>query len=420
VNSPTACRQGTAYEYRLVALLFLTWGFVFLDRTAGAFLFPVIGPALHLSKTELGQISTFTTVGYAASAILFGLVADRIGVKKRLLVPAVFLTGVFAAMSATANSFSSLVVWRVLTGIAEGPVFPLAMSLVAAQCRSERLASNTGIINAGVSIIAFIIGPALVTQIAAHASWQWSFVLTGMPSCLLALLLAIFTDEVKPEPVAVRTDSRPPDPHAGPASIALLLRNRNVVLCMLMCTLNLAGLWISYSYAPLYWVEIGKLAPERMGWLLSMGGFASLFWVLAIPWLSDRIGRKPAVIAASLASAVQLMLLFMSPGSGLAMSAQLLLGGMIGCTPVIYISVIGMESVPRKYQATACALIMGPAELLGGTVAPWAAGMIADRSSLPASMALGAGVMFVTALIGLGLIETRRRDGKTVGMPVVN
>jgi predicted MFS family arabinose efflux permease len=294
------------------------------------------------------------------------------------------------------------------------------MSLVAAQCRSERLASNTGIINAGVSIIAFIIGPALVTQIAAHASWQWSFVLTGMPSCLLALLLAIFTDEVKPEPVAVRTDSRPPDPHAGPASIALLLRNRNVVLCMMMCTLNLAGLWISYSYAPLYWVEIGKLAPERMGWLLSMGGFASLFWVLAIPWLSDRIGRKPAVIAASLASAVQLMLLFMSPGSGLAMSAQLLLGGMIGCTPVIYISVIGMESVPRKYQATACALIMGPAELLGGTVAPWAAGMIADRSSLPASMALGAGVMFVTALIGLGLIETRRRDGKTVGMPVVN
>jgi predicted MFS family arabinose efflux permease len=401
-------------------LLFLTWGFVFLDRTAGAFLFPVIGPALHLSKTELGQISTFTTVGYAASAILFGLAADRIGVKKRLLVPAVFLTGVFAAMSATANSFSSLVVWRVLTGIAEGPVFPLAMSLVAAQCRSERLASNTGIINAGVSIIAFIIGPALVTQIAAHASWQWSFVLTGMPSCLLALLLAIFTDEVKPEPVAVRTDRRHPDPHAGPASIALLLRNRNVVLCMLMCTLNLAGLWISYSYAPLYWVEIGKLAPERMGWLLSMGGFASLFWVLAIPWLSDRIGRKPAVIAASLASAVQLMLLFMSPGSGLAMSAQLLLGGMIGCTPVIYISVIGMESVPRKYQATACALIMGPAELLGGTVAPWAAGMIADRSSLPASMALGAGVMFVTALIGLGLIETRRRDGKTVGMPVVN
>jgi predicted MFS family arabinose efflux permease len=420
VNSPTAAHRGAVYEYRLVALLFLTWGFVFLDRTAGSFLFPVIGPALHLSKTELGQISTFTTVGYAASAIVFGLVADRIGVKKRLLVPAVFLTGVFAAMSATANSFSSLVVWRVLTGIAEGPVFPLAMSLVATQCRSERLASNTGIINAGVSIIAFIIGPALVTQIAAHASWQWSFVLTGMPSILLALVLAIFIDEVKPEPVAIRTDRHPPDPHAGPASIAPLLRNRNVVLCMLMCTLNLAGLWISYSYAPLYWVEVGKLTPQRMGWLLSMGGFASLFWVLAVPWLSDRIGRKPAVIAASLASAVQLMLLFMSPGSGLAMSAQLLLGGMIGCTPVIYISVIGMESVPRKYQATACALIMGPAELVGGTVAPWAAGMIADRSSLPASMGLGAGVMFVTALIGFGLIETRRRAGKATATPVMN
>jgi MFS family permease len=181
VNNSTASHPGTVYEYRLVALLFLTWGFVFLDRTAGSFLFPVIGPALHLSKTELGQISTFTTVGYAASAIMFGLAADRIGVKKRLLVPAVLLTGVFTALSATANSFSSLVVWRVLTGIAEGPVFPLAMSLVAAQCRSDRLASNTGIINAGVSIIALIIGPALVTQIAAHASWQWSFVLTGLP-----------------------------------------------------------------------------------------------------------------------------------------------------------------------------------------------------------------------------------------------
>jgi predicted MFS family arabinose efflux permease len=422
VNSSTSgstdSHRGNAYEYRLIGLLFLTWGFVFLDRTASAFLFPVIGPALQLSNAQLGQISTLTTVGYAISAIVFGLLADRIGVKKRLLVPAVLLTGVFTALSATADTFSSLVTWRVLTGIAEGPVFPLAMSLVAAQCRSERLASNTGIINSGVSIITFIIGPALVTQIAAHAGWQWSFVLTAVPSVILAVLLAMFVDEVKPE-TAVRTAGRDAGNHSGFAAIALLLRNRNVVLCMLMCTLNLAGLWISYSYAPLYWVAVGKLTPERMGWLLSMGGFANLFWVLAIPWLSDRIGRKPAVIAASLASAVQLMLLFMVPGSGIAMSAQLLLGGMIGCTPVIYISVIGMESVPRRYQATACALIMGPAELLGGTIAPWAAGMIADWSSLPAAMALGAGVMFVTALIGFGLIETRRRLGETVGATVV-
>src|ERR1700722_6772971 len=126
VTTSTASHRGTAYEYRLIGLLFLTWGFVFLDRTASAFLFPVIGPALQLSNAQLGQISTLTTVGYAVSAIVFGLLADRIGVKKRLLVPAVLLTGVFTALSATADTFSSLVTWRVLTGIAEGPVFPLA------------------------------------------------------------------------------------------------------------------------------------------------------------------------------------------------------------------------------------------------------------------------------------------------------
>jgi hypothetical protein len=44
------------YEYKLLAIFFITWGIVFMDRLAISFLAPIVMPKLHLNNADIGWI----------------------------------------------------------------------------------------------------------------------------------------------------------------------------------------------------------------------------------------------------------------------------------------------------------------------------------------------------------------------------
>lgn len=60
------------YELGLVALLFIAWGTVFMDRMTLPFLSPYIKPALGLSDTQLGNLNAVLALGWAASTFTLG------------------------------------------------------------------------------------------------------------------------------------------------------------------------------------------------------------------------------------------------------------------------------------------------------------------------------------------------------------
>ncbi len=186
------------YEYRIVALVFFAWGFIFLDRQALSFIVPALVEELKLTNGQIGQINMWQTIGYALAGPLIGIISDKTGIRKPLLIAAIFATTIFSALSALANSYSSLLILRFLVGASEGPIFPLAMTMVAAVSTKGRFGLNAGIVNAGVGIIAMTLGPILVTQLVALTNWHWAFVLISVPSLILGILIWMFTSEVKP------------------------------------------------------------------------------------------------------------------------------------------------------------------------------------------------------------------------------
>ena len=58
-SSPVPIREmtSTAYQWRLTALLSLSFGFVLFDRNALSFLMPFVQPELGLSNTQVGMLS---------------------------------------------------------------------------------------------------------------------------------------------------------------------------------------------------------------------------------------------------------------------------------------------------------------------------------------------------------------------------
>jgi sugar phosphate permease len=83
---------GTAgYQVMLAALLSINFGIVFFDRNASNFLMPFIQPDLHLNNTQVGVLAGALSFTWAIAAFGIGLVSDKTGSRKGLLIRAVRL-----------------------------------------------------------------------------------------------------------------------------------------------------------------------------------------------------------------------------------------------------------------------------------------------------------------------------------------
>jgi MFS family permease len=75
------------YESTLVAILFLTWGTVFLDRMSQLYLAPYIVPEFHLTHAQVGLLASVLAITWAISTLVFGALSDRLG--RRLIAPSI-------------------------------------------------------------------------------------------------------------------------------------------------------------------------------------------------------------------------------------------------------------------------------------------------------------------------------------------
>ncbi len=306
-------------------------------------------------------------------------------------------------VSGLATSFVVLIAARLFMGVAEGPVPPMVLTLMAETSSPRRIGLNTGlIINGCLSLFASVLGPLVLIGLAQALNWRAAFFIAAIPGLIMALVIARFVREGgprgAPRPVPVRS--------ADPADRFLqVLARRNIVLCTLIACFTMAGLMITTAFTTLYLINTRHIPPTEASLLLSVQGLAQMV-SFVVAALSDRIGRKPAVIAFSLIglAAPLGVLYFHGPIWGLA--GLLALGGLAqGVTAVLFIA-IPAETVPMRQLGTVSGFIPGVGELVGSVCGPAIAGWAADHSSPAAPFMIIAGCAVAGSLLALGLKET--------------
>ena len=83
--------------------------------------FPTIVEALGISEQSIGLLISVFTLPNFLLVPLAGIMADRFG-RKRLIVPALFLFGIFGGACALAPDFKTLLILRGLQGIGGGTI----------------------------------------------------------------------------------------------------------------------------------------------------------------------------------------------------------------------------------------------------------------------------------------------------------
>jgi predicted MFS family arabinose efflux permease len=394
-----------SYENSLLALLCLTFGMVFWNRLALNYMLPFVQADLGLNNFQSGLLVSILSASWAVAGLLVGAYSDRSGKRKTLLIVLTVALCVTALLAGMAASFMMLLLARLAMGAVQGPVLPIAQSTMAMESSPQRRGLNMGLLqNLGSGVLANIVAPVAIVAIAAAYGWRAAFLWSALPGIGLALLLYFFMRPDTPPAAAPAAAER-----AASRGFAEVLHSRNAILCLAITCLMVMWLMIQMTFLPGYMLNTVGLSSSEMSVQMSVRGISGLVAGIALPALSDRLGRKPVVIGAALFSAISPLWVALAEQSVLTLTLSgLLMGIGAGCLP-LSMAIVPSETVAPRLITTALALIMGAAELVGGFLAPVAAGAVADAIGFWATFGMAGAAAIAAGLLGSGLKETRRR-----------
>ncbi|ROR07712.1 MULTISPECIES: MFS transporter [Erwiniaceae] len=160
-------------RWTIVLLLFLVYMINYLDRVALSLTVPMIEKDLMLNAEEFGLIFGSFFFGYAIFNFVGGLATDRFGPTITLGV-AVGMWSLFCGFTALATGFWSMLILRVLFGMAEGPICASANKAINGWFPKKQAATAMGLLSAGSPLGGAIAGP-IIGYLSLAFGWRPAF-----------------------------------------------------------------------------------------------------------------------------------------------------------------------------------------------------------------------------------------------------
>ncbi|GAB3251856.1 MFS transporter [Arthrobacter pigmenti] len=405
------------YENKIVTIFFFAIGFVFFDRLIINFLMPFIQEDLDLDNSQIGLLAAALAITWAISSVIGGRISDKVKSKRIYLVALILAFSVASFFQGFASTFAMLIILRLVMGLFEGPIIPVTQSVLAMESSPHRRGFNLGLtMNTAQGVFGSILAPLVIVAVALAFGWRTAFFLTIIPG----LILCVFVFKVMREPKAAQTaasalaedDVAMAAPAVAPArpkgAIKEVLKNRNIILSIIIFSGFLVYVMALQVFGPLYLTNVKGFSPSAMSFVLAAFGLGAALWGFIVPLISDRIGRKPAAVMFGLVSIfAPVSFLFVGDPVFLAIAAFVFAAGMgVG---VLAMSVIPAESVSPLYGGLAVGLPVGIGELIGGFLNPLLTGIAADQVGLWVALVVSSAGALVATFFALFLKETAPR-----------
>jgi MFS family permease len=371
----------------------------YIDRSVLFAVQPLVQSEFHLTKTQLGYLTSAFLAFYMIAAPFAGPLADRYSRKLIIVLGAFFWSGL-TLLTAVTHTYWELLLRHTLVGIGEATFVTIAPSLVA-----DLFPENVRGRIFGIFYLAIPVGTAagylLGGKLGPNFGWRYPFYVAAIPGFLLASALVLI-----PEPArgGLNSQREAPGRRSFRETLSALARNPafvTVTLGMAAGTFSLGGIqvWMptflssargySLEAANLMFGKIvvvaGILASLAGGWigdLLLPRMKSSYYFVSAVS-----MGIGVPVMAVGLFRQGRLMM------PAIAVAAFLLL---LNTSPL---NTALVNAVGAHIRATAIAVNIFIFHLLGDVPSPTLMGYVADQHSLQTAFILPIIAMAISSAI---------------------
>ena len=395
------------YEAKIVIALMLLWGFVGFNRIGITYLFPILIKQFKMANWQVAALVSGTSITWALSSWLGGVLGDKHG-KRKVLLWFMSIALVVSTAIGGAWSFLSMFVVRDLLGLADGAGWSIGEAVVAIESAPSRRGINQSLFSAGYTLVGAGLGAYVVTHLATRFGWRMVFPIFSLFGLIVVIILA----KVMREPVILSAGPRSNQPQEKRDFNYYMsfLKNKQVIKGIFLCIFILTWLQVSLTFNTLFLTKVKGLSLNLAGNIQSMWGLWAFAGQLIMPFISDRIGRRPVVVISALLSAVAVFAGIYAASSYASLALAYSANGFFGWGLLsIGMATVVSEMVKPEERTVALGITNFFGVIIGTAVLPILGGVIADHYGLAKEAVIPGFAMIITAVTMLFIPETAPR-----------
>ncbi|WP_329595523.1 MFS transporter (plasmid) [Streptomyces sp. NBC_01005] len=389
-------RQDAAYRKiskRLLPLLLICYVFAALDRVNIGFAKLQMSEDIGISEATYGLGAGIFFLGYVLFEVPSNLILARIGTRKTL-VRIMLLWGLTSSAMLFVHDTTSFLVLRFLLGVFEAGFAPGVILYLSFWYPPARLAAPTALFMLAGPISSMIGGPVSAWIMTALdgawglAGWHWMFLLEGIPSVLLALVVwrvlanspaqASWLGAEEKARVA-RDIAAGHNPH-GKQQFREVLRDPRVYGLSLSYFFLIGGMYAVIFWLPTILSDSGVESTMTIGLYSALPYAAAIIAMIVLSRRSDRLGerRLHSAVPAITAGVFMAVAAFTTDQLALAMTA---IAVSTACSWGSYAVFWSMPSAYLSGTAAAGGIaLINSIGLLGGFISPALLGYLKEST----------------------------------------
>ena len=272
------------------------------------------------SRTELFVALSLFQFGLAVSSPIWGVLVDRFGPRRVILISLVALSALVASLGLLTPNLWHIYLIFLLIPLIGGGASPLGYSAVMVRRFDRKLGLALGLSLLGVGLGGALL-PPLAQFLLGDFGWRKAYLALGALTLLVTLPAALLATRNVPGPVPRRAAS-------GPAIGEMVRTRAYLLMAIAFVLLGAVSVGVLAHLVPMM-VDHG-FAPGEAARVAGIAGLAVVIVRGGIGWLLDRV-HAPYVLAivAAIAAGVPTLLAY-GEGPAAGYLAAVLLGSAIG------------------------------------------------------------------------------------------
>jgi len=302
-------------EYLLWVLSAATF-LIFFQAYMIAPLIPRLAAVFAVTDRIIGLTVPAYMLPYGLSTLFYGLLSDQLG-RRPIMVASLAAFAVLTALTATSQSATSIILWRLLTGLGASGVVPLGLALIGELYPYERRGRPLGwLFGAMAGGMAF--GSTVGVIVEPLIGWRMLFLAVAAGSGLMLILILPYGDLFQIPAARPRMGLQ--EVFAGYRSLLTTYRGGRTYAYVLLNAIFHSGV---YTWLGLYFTRGYGLGEVGIGLALLGYGVPGFLLGPFIGRAADRWGRRwlvPAGLAIAALSVAVLIFDVPLPAAGLVVT----------------------------------------------------------------------------------------------------